>query len=607
MTKDIKVKLSVDGQPLQQGMNKAGRSVDDFSKKTKQMSINVAKAGAAVVVAVAAIGASVLKMASEAAAAGVEIKNLSAQAGISTTDFQKMAAATRTVGFEQEKLSDILKDVNDKFGDFQATGAGPLADFFENIAPKIGVTANMFAKLSGPDALQLYVSSLEKAGVSQKEMTFYMEALASDATRLIPLLQNNGQEMARLGDEAERTGRILSDETIAGAVELDRELAALANTLKTKATTAIVEYKDEIIEVVDFITNKLIPAMGSTFESAVAFAQDIGVAVQALKVFLKTANQIAGLADLDIQAPGGGEGGSGGEGLNEGNLTAAGRTALGLPPLAPVQPTPPLSLDIFGGGGGGGGGGVGDWTGGKGGSSKRASLGLTDDDFEALEAAFATESEIIANAQAEQLAELQAFRDAGIGAEEEYNDLEKRIKERHNADMAALDRAAMQSKLSAFSGMFGDLSTLMQSENKKLFEIGKAAAIAEAVVSGINSAITAWEKGMSVAGPPGAVAFAAASVAKTGAMIGQLRSAQSSGGGGGAVASGGGQPVIASQGGGGGGGGGGAAAEQAQRASVNLTLIGDQGFTRAQVVQVAEALNEAGGDGTRLIDIRGRR
>ena len=52
---------------------------------------------------------------------------------------------------------------------------------------------------------------------------------------------------------------------------------------------------------------------------------------------------------------------------------------------------------------------------------------------------------------------------------------------------------------------------------------------------------------------------------------------------------------------------GGRSAEAAQSPSVQLTLIGEQGFTRSQIVQIAEALNDSGQDGQRLIDIRGRR
>ncbi len=52
--------------------------------------------------------------------------------------FQRWSAASATVGIEQEKLADILKDVNDRVGDFLQTGGGPMADFFENIAPPSG-------------------------------------------------------------------------------------------------------------------------------------------------------------------------------------------------------------------------------------------------------------------------------------------------------------------------------------------------------------------------------------------------------------------------------------------------------------------------------------
>ncbi|UYP67473.1 phage tail tape measure protein [Thalassobacter stenotrophicus] len=100
-------------------------------------------------------------------------------------------------------------------GDFLQTGGGPMADFFENIAPRVGVTADQFARLSGPEALQLYVDSLEKAGVSQQEITFYLEAMASDTTRLIPLLQNGGAEMTRLGAKAQALGAVLDADAIA--------------------------------------------------------------------------------------------------------------------------------------------------------------------------------------------------------------------------------------------------------------------------------------------------------------------------------------------------------------------------------------------------------
>lgn len=149
-----------------------------------------------------------------------EIEQLSRVANVSTQRFQEMAAGAKQYGVEQDMLSDILKDTNDKVGDFMQTGAGPMADFFENVGPKVGITADMFKDLSGADALQLYYTGLEKANLSQAEMVFYLEAIASDATLLQPLLANNGAEFDRIGKSARDAGMIMSEMDLKNAAKI---------------------------------------------------------------------------------------------------------------------------------------------------------------------------------------------------------------------------------------------------------------------------------------------------------------------------------------------------------------------------------------------------
>ena len=149
-----------------------------------------------------------------AAESGAQLRQFVQVANATPEGFQRWSGAARTVGIEQEKLADILKDVNDRVGDFLQTGGGPMADFFEKVAPKVGVTADQFARLSGPEALQLYVDTLQRAGLSQQEMTFHLEAMASDATRLLPLLRDGGAEMQRLGDRAADLGAVLDADAL---------------------------------------------------------------------------------------------------------------------------------------------------------------------------------------------------------------------------------------------------------------------------------------------------------------------------------------------------------------------------------------------------------
>lgn len=75
------------------------------------------------------------------------------------------------------------------------------------------------------------------------------------------------------------------------------------------------------------------------------------------------------------------------------------------------------------------------------------------------------------------------------------------------------------SKLKAVSSAFGSLSSLMNTESKKLFEIGKAAAIAGAIVDGYAAIQGAYKVGSKLGGPPVGAAFAAASAVQTAVQV----------------------------------------------------------------------------------------
>ncbi|WP_420567714.1 phage tail tape measure C-terminal domain-containing protein [Thalassovita sp.] len=209
-----------------------GRLSREMELANTRMAAFARRARIAATAAATALAGAVVAMTRSTVAAANEINQLSQVANANPEVFQRWSAASATVGIEQEKLADILKDVNDRVGDFLQTGGGPMADFFENIAPRVGVTADQFARLSGPEALQLYVSSLERAGVSQQEMTFYLEAMASDATRLIPLLQNGGVEMTRLGNQAQRLGAVLDADAIVAMRRSELALVSISQVFE---------------------------------------------------------------------------------------------------------------------------------------------------------------------------------------------------------------------------------------------------------------------------------------------------------------------------------------------------------------------------------------
>ncbi|EXC34375.1 phage tail tape measure lambda family domain protein [Acinetobacter sp. 869535] len=196
-------------------MNQAERKAQDASKGIAD-SFNTASIAAkafGAVVAGASI-AGVTAFVNQTINAGNEVQRFSQLANASMAQFQYYAKGAETAGISMESFADKMKDMQDRIGDFQQTGGGPLADFFENIAPLVGVTIQQFQKLSGPEALQLFYDSLEKVGATQNDMKFYMESIISDSSLLIPLLKNGGEGFKKWGDAAQNAGAIMSDSMV---------------------------------------------------------------------------------------------------------------------------------------------------------------------------------------------------------------------------------------------------------------------------------------------------------------------------------------------------------------------------------------------------------
>ncbi|QHB89521.1 transglycosylase SLT domain-containing protein [Acinetobacter baumannii] len=168
--------------------------------------------------------ASVTSFALEVIRTGNEIDKLAKLSNSSVSQFQYYSKGALTAGISIEKFADQMKDMQDRIGDFQQTGGGPLADFFENIAPLVGVTIQQFQKLSGPEALQLFYNSLEKVGATKNDIKFYMEQIISDSSQLIPLLENNGKLFKEWGDRAKETGAVMSDDMVGSLVEAQKNL-----------------------------------------------------------------------------------------------------------------------------------------------------------------------------------------------------------------------------------------------------------------------------------------------------------------------------------------------------------------------------------------------
>ncbi|MEM7422032.1 MAG: hypothetical protein AAF364_20315, partial [Pseudomonadota bacterium] len=222
----------------------------------------VTKQAVATAAAVAGVTASFAVMASSAVNSAKELDAQAKLAGVTVEEFQALSYAYGQFNISQEKFADISKDVQDKLGDFLATGAGPFKDFFEQVAPRVGLTADALKNLSSSEVLIAVKKAMDDANVSAKEQVFYMEALANDATLLLPALEDNGRVVNELAQEYRDLNLAISETDVTKVKELSDEMARLeaaGQKLKFSLASAFVEPLADIGEAInDFYTGSIV-------------------------------------------------------------------------------------------------------------------------------------------------------------------------------------------------------------------------------------------------------------------------------------------------------------------------------------------------------------
>lgn len=204
----------------------------------------------------------------------------------------------------------------------------------------------------------------------------------------------------------------------------------------------------------------------------------------------------------------------------------------------------------------------------------------------------------------ERLEELRRQNDPAAKAEE-WRRRQETAEAEHAARMKVIWESGLRGKMQIASTMLGQISTLMESSSRRMFEVGKAAAIAQTIIDTYAAAQSAYRN--FAWNPPLAFAMAAAATLAGLARVQQIRSTQFQGGG---------SATAAGLGGGAAGGGASAPApqpsitpvpapeperEREKRRSVVYLTVSGQVFTRDWLAyEFLPQLNELVADGAEL-------
>ena len=655
----LSVTIGADTDGFEKGKETVSKGLKEVSRDLRASVNKWGKWAAAASVAAATVATAVIKSNLTAIR---ELKNLARAANTNTAEFQRGAFAAQQFGIEQEKYGDILKDVTDRIGDFITTGGGPMLDFFEQVAPKIGVTIDQFKRLSGQEALGLYIESLQKANLTQAEMTFFMEAIASDSTRLIPLFQNNSKEMRKMTAEAKALGIGLSEIDVAQAIAAQRELEKMAFVLDADLKQAVANLAPFITAAVKEI-NKMTEGVGGFAEVAIPAFELVGKSIalvgntiQVIKIAIKGLELIAlGVTSAIALAFNGlaqvvtGIGNTILEGWKlifiemgklVGNLSANAKKifddiASGIDSIKGKVPKI-----------------IGDMA-----KAQVAALEIARDELQTLaleeiptqkfekfianvkQAALDAAPEILASLTGqgtgvitgagtgvdtgekkeadrireenksilEALLEESSLREETLlGRIERERDIVEQArnnelisKEEHQRAMNEIDRREANVKMSIITSSLDAAIQALNIGGKKATKAQRALAITNAIIKGKGAAVDAWQAGMSTGGPWAPLVAAAYTAASIARTAGMIRSIR--GGGSSSGGSGGGVTIPSQSRGTSGQTGqtGGGTANQASR-QIDVRFFGSGNLPMEQVRELIEQFNEALGDGAQL-------
>lgn len=271
---------------METGFDKGDKAQSRFNVGSEKLASTVKLVGAALVTATVALTAYAVVQ----GRATRETEALANMAGLTVNEFKEISFVMGTVGISAEKFGDIMKDTQEKVGDFLATGGGAFQDF----ADVMGLTksqANTLAKefetMSGDQVLQAMVTQMQNAGKSSQQMSFALEGMASDTTRLIPLLKDSGKAAEELKSQ-------FSDVNIDLSAEEREQFAKLAENVDL-ATIAFKNLLNEAIV-------PLLPQVNSLITQLSLYLKSSAVKTQLFSLYNDTAKvkDLENIEEVDL-------------------------------------------------------------------------------------------------------------------------------------------------------------------------------------------------------------------------------------------------------------------------------------------------------------------
>ena len=186
-----------------------------------------------------------------AAATADELNTLSKITGLTTEELQKFDYASNLIDVSQDKLRDALKDLSKNMYD-ASQGTGEAKEAFTSLGFSVTDGAGKL-KTSG-QAFYDIIDRLKEVKNETERNALAMKIFGESAVELAPLIKAGSQVLKDYGDDAERAGLIMSQETLDGANKFNDALDTLKSTLTAVGAAIGAELAEKLTALVEKLT-----------------------------------------------------------------------------------------------------------------------------------------------------------------------------------------------------------------------------------------------------------------------------------------------------------------------------------------------------------------
>lgn len=566
---------------IEKGTREGRKQFRELEKSVESAEKTIRVGMAAAAAATAAYAVAVVKLAKDEISLIATQDNLARSMNATVTGLRAVNKAAGDHGIDE--LDSSLNRLNRRLGAAER-GAGPAAHAVE----ALGLNIRQIANADADEKLALIADAIQKNGVSANVATRYLQDFGFEQQGIYNLFRDGGDAIRANRQEIEKMGLAVSEidaqriqqaqtafdgmgDIVAGiktqlGTELAPILAGIVQTI-TDATNETVDFG----EVVGGVVNSSIDAVGYLLDAVDGVSRSFelvgsGIAVamlgaeaavlamavtitekpvDAINVLIDALNKIPGI-DIDKLGYA-----SFGEQIREQAILANQAFETGLEDLHEIamRPMPSESLKK--------------WVADVREASAEAAQATIDarlaanetiakadetnwqehyaklierygQEIELMQESNAGAEEILlAQYQAKELALAESLAKNEI-TEDQFRDRSAHEWELYQQKLVNIEKMAGRARMQGAAQVFGNLSTLMNTESRKLFEIGKAAAYANTVVTTAMAAMDAYAWGMKyggIAAPAVAAAAAGAAIIAGGVQLAAISSQKFAAGG----------------------------------------------------------------------------